>query len=104
MADIVLAFVPSNKKSDYACMADGDGNWFYEQWTKFYCLVCQEIGICHYEDHKRDVGDEEYYDLRAKKVVTPPRLYITRHPQKGEWEHFKTIDEVKDSELAVKDA
>lgn len=96
MNEIVLAFEPSNKKTDWQCRADGDHNWFYEQRVRFYDVGCQELKA-YCPDHIRNVGREPYYDLTNKKITKPPRIYITHHPKSGEWEHLKTTEELLSS-------
>lgn len=101
---IVQAFKPSNAKKDWYCGADQEG-WYYEQQTRFYDTGCQELkAYCPGTGHSRDVGKEPYYNLATKEIVAPPRVYITHHPQKGEWEHLKTIDDIRKSPLYVRDA
>lgn len=101
---IVLAFKPSNLLKDWYCGADGDGNWFYEQRTRFYDTA--HNGLCaggFSNCAKRAVGKEPYFNLNTKKITNPPRIYITHHPKQGEWEKLKTIDDLKASKLFKED-
>lgn len=102
MGEIVRAFKPSDNLKDWGCRSDGDGNWFYEQYVRFYCTGCKTLrAFCQFISHvsERNVGKEPYYDLIAKKIVPAPRIYITHHPKKGEWEHLKTVADLKASPL-----
>ena len=97
---IVLAFRPSRQMKDWQLRADGDGNWFYEQYLRFYDTA--HNGFCaggFDKCGKRNVGHEPYYDLTTKEITEPPRVYITHCPKKGEWEKFKIIDDVRASSL-----
>lgn len=51
------------------------------------------------DGHPRDVGREPYYNLVTGEITAPPRLYITHYPKKGEWEHLKTVGDLKQSPL-----
>lgn len=96
--EIVLAFSPSRFMKDWGLRFDETGT-FYEPYTRFYDTGCEKLSSGFCDIHRRAVGREPYYDMVAKAVVAPPRVYITHHPQKGEWEKHKTIDDVIASPL-----
>lgn len=97
---ILSAFKPSRSMKDWQLRSDGDGNWFYEQYVRFYDPAHKAMCAGGLPDcAKRKVGSEPYYDLTTKKIVDAPRVYIDHYPQKGEWEHFKAIDDVIASNL-----
>lgn len=98
---IVLAFTPSEKKKDWG-LRFMDEDIFYEPYVRFYCTGCEKLGTgctSKTDGHPRKVGKEPYYNLKTKQIVDPPRIYVTHHPLKGEYEHWKTIDDIKNSPL-----
>lgn len=98
-SEIVLAFTPSNLMKDWQ-LESKDGDWFYEPIVRIHCLKHREAELCcGYWDHAIHQHPEPYYDKVAKRKVELPRLFLKHYPQKGEWEHFKTIDDVKQSPL-----
>lgn len=99
ISEIVVGYTPSNKMSDWKLSADGEHNWWYEPRGVFYCTVHEKKHLCTPDAAYRDVGREPFYNLKDK-VITDPRVHITHYPRKGEWEHLKTIDDVRQSELA----
>ena len=105
MDKIVLAYTPSDKFSDWCCLADGDGNWFYEQRVRFYDAGCKEFNAtCLWRPprHERETGKEPYYNLVTKTVTAVPRVYITHCPSGEEWRKFKTIGDVRKSTLYIR--
>lgn len=104
--EIVLAFRPSKQLKDYCFRGDGDGHYFYEQRVRFYDPGCNVFeAACPYAParHDRHVGHEPYFDLDSQQVVDTPRIYVTHHAQKGEWERLKTVDDLLASRLALQE-
>jgi hypothetical protein len=98
---IVLAYTPSTNMKDWQFGWDTDGCTCYTQRVRFYCTGCKQLkASC--TGHKRDVAREPYYNLKTKQITEPPRVYITHHPKKDEWERLKTLDDLKNSPLYVK--
>jgi hypothetical protein len=101
---IVLAYTPSRFMKDWQLRADGEHHWFYEQSLRFYdtgCKVYASTCLRNPPLHKRAVAKEPYYNIITKEETPAPRIYITHHPKKGEWENYKTADDVINSPLFI---
>lgn len=98
---IVHAYTPSDLIKDWM-LGSEDEQWFYRPRTRFYCTKHMKAGLsCSgtRDAAPRKVGREPWYNLKTKEITAPPRIYIDHYPEKGEWEHLKTIDDIKRSPL-----
>lgn len=105
IALIVLAYTPSNNKKDWQLRADGEHNWWYEPHMRSYCTLHKRIGApCWDSNHRGAMWGTHHLNLKTNEIsANPPRIYITHYPQKGEWEHIKTIDDLRKSDLYLRD-
>jgi hypothetical protein len=99
--EVVLAFTPSDYMKDWMITADGNHEWYYTPRVRHYCMAHKEIGDTGGFDDcsRRKVGQEPHFDLSTGEIVPKPKLCMKRYPKKGEWEHLKTVEDVKNSPL-----